>query len=296
MAGFSAKKLRCIAAPFLPKISQPVVLRRRVTDRGFVMQYAEYDDSDFYQALAADLRSARALVLIQSPYLGAIRLRNMEQQLRDCIKRGVRVCVFVRRPAKWEQDDNDVECKTVRALVESLVAWGVHVTIRHRIHEKYVVIDDEILWRGTLNSLSQFDSSEEMLRFESRETVLRIVLKKRLHECEPCARLGLQLHIWQDFLALAGLAVKAERESQGLRQTTLARDVGVQQRLLSEFERGVRNISMRVAGSFFQRLNLSVLFVPWHLVPIVKELVARSRGRANLHPRQIAAKSAKNPP
>lgn len=52
---------------------------------------------------------------------------------------------------------------------------GVQLRVRSGMHEKIGVIDNQILWHGSLNILSHNDTRESMLRFESPELVQEVL-------------------------------------------------------------------------------------------------------------------------
>src|ERR1700761_5403106 len=135
-----------------------------------------YFEDTFYPKFSADLENARALVLIQSPFIGERRLDKIELLLQSCTRRKVRVCAFVQEP-RLEADQHRFE-----AGVRRLTSLGVHVTTKHLIHEKLAVIDESILWDGSLNILSQDKSSERMTRWRDRDTVFRAVAKHGLNQ------------------------------------------------------------------------------------------------------------------
>ena len=54
--------------------------------------------------------------------------------------------------------------------VDALRAANIRVMHKPSIHQKFVVIDDRLVWYGSINLLSYGKKSEEsIMRFESRE-------------------------------------------------------------------------------------------------------------------------------
>jgi phosphatidylserine/phosphatidylglycerophosphate/cardiolipin synthase-like enzyme len=107
------------------------------------------DQRSFYPRFAMDLKNAKALVLIQSPFVSESRLQKLERSLKACIERNVRVCVFLQQP-----HDATPQEQAVAKGTEKLLTIGVHVGLRKFIHEKIAIIDEAILWDGSLNILS----------------------------------------------------------------------------------------------------------------------------------------------
>jgi hypothetical protein len=63
------------------------------------------------------------------------------------------------------------QAATAEWIEAALTDWGVHVLHKLRMHEKLVFVDDDILWSGSLNSLSFTDTQEVMERHVSRPVV-----------------------------------------------------------------------------------------------------------------------------
>jgi hypothetical protein len=55
-------------------------------------------------------------------------------------------------------------------LIDSLRASGCTVELRSRMHEKLAMIDERVLWHGSLNILSHRDTTESMLRLLGTNT------------------------------------------------------------------------------------------------------------------------------
>src|SRR5690606_14572480 len=83
--------------------------------------------------------------------------------LRAALARGVRVRVLTQPPDSSRGDT----AGEVRELVQALRGLGVAVDLRARMHEKIAILDERILWHGSLNILSHRDTHESMLRIES---------------------------------------------------------------------------------------------------------------------------------
>jgi DNA-binding Xre family transcriptional regulator len=228
----------------------------------------EFTEQTFYGSFYNDLKHARALVLIQSPYLGIERMANARPVLRECIRRNVRVCVFVRRPKGWHNREFDPRMKSMEVLMHQLESDGVHVTMKQAAHEKYVVIDGNILYRGTLNPLSQIDSSEEMFRYMNPQLALKVVMEKGLDKCAKCIENGVNILDTNDLRIQAGRAIKEARMDRNMSQAELGALTGLDQRSISQIESGGRNLTLSKLDLICQELHMAPMYVPWFLKPI----------------------------
>jgi len=55
----------------------------------------------------------------------------------------------------------------IRECIDILLQHGVIVQTKDRIHQKYAVIDQRLVWYGSINLLSYGLSEESIMRIES---------------------------------------------------------------------------------------------------------------------------------
>jgi len=123
-----------------------------------------FTEGTFYPAFARDLARARESVLILSPFATRPGTARWADALRAAVARGVRVRVVTRPVGQFGGGGTE----DVTELVRGLRQIGVAVDLRAAMHEKVAILDGRILWHGSLNILSHRDTSESMLRLESR--------------------------------------------------------------------------------------------------------------------------------
>lgn len=122
-----------------------------------------YDNRNFYKAFVKDLKSARASVLIESPFITVRRMNDLLPKLRKLRKRRVRIVINTRMPV---EHDPEYEYQALQAINE-MQDLGITVLYTGKHHRKMAIIDNEILWEGSLNILSQYESCEIMRRTDS---------------------------------------------------------------------------------------------------------------------------------
>jgi transcriptional regulator with XRE-family HTH domain len=223
-----------------------------------------YDDQNFYKAFTSDLDKAQALVLIHSPFIAVNRLEKIQSSLARCIRRRVRVCAFLRSPRDAE------ELSAVRETAKRLLWLGAHVTYRKVIHEKVAIVDEHILWDGSLNILSQSLSSERMTRWSNREKVYAAIIKHRLRDCETCAARSAGTEY--DELRSIGAKMTKRRKLFGLTQTELGRNSGVPQSAISNIEVGRPTVSIDTLIRICKELDGELRFIPWYFLPALDAL------------------------
>jgi hypothetical protein len=122
-----------------------------------------FTEGTFYPAFLKDLARVRESIVILSPFATGSGTGRWVDPLREALGRGVRVRIVTRPPEESGGGSTD----EVIDLVRGLRGLGVTVDLRARMHEKIAILDDRVLWHGSLNILSHRDTHESMLRIES---------------------------------------------------------------------------------------------------------------------------------
>lgn len=124
-----------------------------------------FDQDTFYNSFLKDIRKSNHLVLIESPFITEKRLALFIPVFRKLIKRDIRVIINT----KPIEEHNPMLQDQVLGAIGVMQNIGVEVFMTIGHHRKLAVIDESILWEGSLNILSQYDSCEVMRRIKSNE-------------------------------------------------------------------------------------------------------------------------------
>ena len=81
------------------------------------------------------------------------------------IESGVKVTVVTRPPEDFKERDRD----TVSECAERLRKNGVTVKYKSDFHQKFTVIDQSVVWYGSVNFLSFGTHEESIMRFENAD-------------------------------------------------------------------------------------------------------------------------------
>jgi phosphatidylserine/phosphatidylglycerophosphate/cardiolipin synthase-like enzyme len=144
---------------------------KRAIDSSALLNSKLYDEKSFFDAFARDIGSARHSITIESPYLTERRARQFSRLLKRKVKDGVEVVIYTRNP---RHHDKILEVQAWKAL-EILKSSGVRVFMCDDMrHRKLAIIDDELLWEGSLNIFSQSESCEIMRRTYSENMCIQM--------------------------------------------------------------------------------------------------------------------------
>lgn len=158
------EKIRHAAAALSKKLNQlenqNISLKKNISEHAFTL----FSGDDFMEILTKDLASSKRSVVIYSGFASVNRVIKLLDLFKMTIQRGVEMRVIVRPPNikdQWAYREGV-------SAVEMLRKIGVAVDLRAQIHQKAVLIDNDVTWFGSLNPLSfnEQRSDETMARIE----------------------------------------------------------------------------------------------------------------------------------
>jgi hypothetical protein len=152
---------------------------RRLREEFFKATTQILDSDQFLVKLRDDLRNLKSYCLIISPFLNkntVDKFCNFEE-VKAVMRRGGKIIVVTRPPNR----DNVEDPKDHDDCIKVLRGHGVKVVENARVHFKSVIIDDSIIYIGSINPLSivtvRYVPADYMLRFESEALVYEIIEK-----------------------------------------------------------------------------------------------------------------------
>jgi superfamily I DNA and/or RNA helicase/predicted nucleic acid-binding Zn ribbon protein len=118
-----------------------------------------FSQKDFHEVFLADIDAARTGILIHSGFITPQRVALYDAAFRTKTHGGVPIRCVTRPPSRNGSMSFE---ETQKALV-ALEQMGCIVDTRVGAHEKVAIIDDRILWFGSLNPLSHTGNTSEMM-------------------------------------------------------------------------------------------------------------------------------------
>ncbi|MDQ5884885.1 MAG: hypothetical protein QG645_47 [Patescibacteria group bacterium] len=130
-----------------------------------------YDQNGFYDAFIKDVKHSNTRVIIESPFITTKRINQLSPILSRLIRRGVAVVINT----KPVEEQNALLRNMAYEGIAKLQDIGVRVIVTAGHHRKLAIIDDDIIWEGSLNILSQNDSCEIMCRISSKQMAIQML-------------------------------------------------------------------------------------------------------------------------
>ncbi|MFI5773695.1 AAA domain-containing protein [Streptomyces sp. NPDC051658] len=119
------------------------------------------------RAVRWDIERARKRIDIYTFLLAVPRVKKWLALLAEKAAAGVSVVIHTRSP---EEQREEAVVARHRGLVDQLKSAGCTVEYRERMHEKVFIVDDTVLWHGSLNLLGNLGPTDLMMRLEDPES------------------------------------------------------------------------------------------------------------------------------
>jgi len=119
-----------------------------------------FGKNDFFSVYSADIMEAQKDVLIVSPFLSKPGVLSALNYLNTTSAKAIVV-------TKPSENYTEKDREKIKDCIELLTQNGVAVKTRDRIHQKFAIIDQRIIWYGSINLLSYGTSEESIMRIES---------------------------------------------------------------------------------------------------------------------------------
>ncbi|MCF6149943.1 MAG: DEAD/DEAH box helicase family protein [Candidatus Kuenenia sp.] len=117
-----------------------------------------FDKNSFFPVYCNDIVSASREVMIVSPFITNKRVSQMLQYLSNVVDKQVKVTI-VTRPY---EDFKNKSKMALEMIFDVLKNMGINLVLKSNIHQKFSIIDQRIVWYGSINLLS-FDNAEESI-------------------------------------------------------------------------------------------------------------------------------------
>ena len=122
-----------------------------------------FDKSNFLPVYANDIENALREILIVSPFITRKRTLQMMDYVKVALQKNAQVIV-VTRPI---EDFKGKDVTALQGTLDLLQVAGVKIIFRPNIHQKFAVMDNKIVWYGSINLLSFGSAEESIMRLES---------------------------------------------------------------------------------------------------------------------------------
>lgn len=132
---------------------------------------AIYDIENYAETYWKDLEEANSAVVVSSPRLNNQKVDRIINMLGKRQELGVEVTIVTWHPDAYKYGKDDVRME----LMERLRKAGFEIRLVEETCEHYAVIDNEIVWYGSVNLLSKEDAEDNLMRVCSKDIAAELL-------------------------------------------------------------------------------------------------------------------------
>lgn len=140
-----------------------------------------FNEQEFFPTFIRDINHARNRIIIFSPFMSEEGMGILFPRLKAAAEKGISVYLITREPGTYSKEP------TFKNMIEEVRQSGIHVIIGSEavglsdtFHEKLVIIDDNIMYFGTMNILARDSTPGVMLEISNNEIIDNLVKNYRI--------------------------------------------------------------------------------------------------------------------
>ncbi len=123
-----------------------------------------YDGRNYTSAFYQDMTTAGHEIIIVSPFMRKNKIVHIINETKSLMETGVSITMITKPPSAFPEALQKVVLKNITLLQES----GIDVRYKEDLHQKFAIIDNKVVWYGSVNLLSFGTSEESIMRVESQ--------------------------------------------------------------------------------------------------------------------------------
>ena len=136
-------------------------------------QYANtiFDIDSYEKVYEKDLLEANKEIIISSPGLNHAKVDAFVKLIKQRQEDGVKLTVITLNPEGYPEE----KIEDTKRLVEILENCGVKIKLQEHMHEHFAIIDEEIVWYGSMNFLSRAKVDDNLMRVKSKDVAQELL-------------------------------------------------------------------------------------------------------------------------
>jgi superfamily II DNA or RNA helicase len=122
-----------------------------------------FDSTGYWTVFEKDVLSAAKNIVISSPYLSLRKVEWLVDQSEILQRKGITITVLSLSPEAYPEEGREHHAE----LLGRLASAGIYVKTQNHCHERYAVIDQSLVWYGSMNLLSRGREDDSLMRIVS---------------------------------------------------------------------------------------------------------------------------------
>ena len=130
-----------------------------------------FDSIGYWEVFEKDVFSASKSIVISSPFLSSRKVEWLVSQSEMLQRKGITITVLSLSPEAYPEDGREHHAE----LLKRLTSAGICVKTQSHCHERYAVIDQSLVWYGSMNILSRSRENDSLMRIVSPEIAAELL-------------------------------------------------------------------------------------------------------------------------
>ena len=130
-----------------------------------------FDIDSYEKVYEKDLLEANKEIIISSPGLNHAKVDVFVKHIKQRQEDGVKLTVITLNPEEYPEE----KIEDTKRLVEILKNCGVKIKLQEHLHEHFAIIDEEIVWYGSMNFLSRAKADDNLMRVKSKDVAQELL-------------------------------------------------------------------------------------------------------------------------
>ena len=130
-----------------------------------------FDIDSYEKVYEKDLLEANKEIIISSPGINHAKLDAFVKLINQRQEDGIKLTVITLNPEGYPEEN----IEDTKRLVEILKNCGIRVKLQEHMHEHFAIIDDEIVWYGSMNFLSRAKADDNLMRVKSKDVAQELL-------------------------------------------------------------------------------------------------------------------------
>ena len=130
-----------------------------------------FDIDSYEKVYAKDLLEANKEIIISSPGLNHAKVDAFVKLIKHRQEDGVKLTVITLNPEGYPEE----KIQDTKRLVEIFKNCGVRIKLQEHMHEHFAIIDEEIVWYGSMNFLSRAKADDNLMRVKSKDVAQELL-------------------------------------------------------------------------------------------------------------------------
>ncbi len=129
-----------------------------------------YDRDNYWEKYSEDIAASYGQIIITSPYVKQRQINNMMVILKPLLQKGVEVFILTRPLNEYKEAEFEKAEKSLTAMRDA----GIKIIYQEGMHQRLTVIDNSIVWYGSISFLGYSNKDANVMRINNRDLAVEI--------------------------------------------------------------------------------------------------------------------------